>query len=217
MRPGLLRKFIERLLAGLRVRRDEIDMAEVRLIVGLGNPGKEYEGTRHNVGFEIIDKLASRLCTDVKKKKFGALYGETVFDDKKIILFKPQDYMNRSGQNVATVAGFYRLPIENILVVTDDMALEPGSIRLRSKGSAGGHNGLSDIIRKIGTNEFARLRVGIGQSGRSETVGFVLGKPSAEDKKLISQAMEKASMAVLSWVSDGIDNAMNKFNVKNNG
>ena len=192
-------------------------MAEVRLIAGLGNPGKEYAGTRHNVGFEIIDILAQRLNVEVKQKKFGSLFGETVFEGRKLLLLKPQQYMNRSGQNVATVAGFYRLPVENILVVTDDMALEPGSIRLRAKGSSGGHNGLADIISKVGTNEFARLRVGIGQSGRSGTVGFVLGKPSAEDKKLISQSMETASMAVLSWVTDGIDNAMNKFNVKNNG
>ena len=207
-----MRKFIERLLAGLRVRRDEIDMAEVRLIVGLGNPGKEYEGTRHNVGFEIIDKLASRLCTDVKKKKFGALYGETVFDDKKVILFKPQDYMNRSGQNVATIAGFYKIPVENIFVITDDIAIDPGCIRLRRKGSSGGHNGLADIISKIGTDEFSRLRVGIGQSGRIDRVSFVLGRPSAEDRVLISRAMDRALKAALCWVTEGIDVAMNKFN-----
>ena len=124
------------------------EMAEVKIIVGLGNCGREYDGTRHNAGFEVVDLLAERLGVEVKKKKFGGIIGEGFFDEGKVLLLKPQQYMNRSGQVVATVAGFYKVNNEDIIVVTDDMALEPGRIRLRAKGSAGGHNGLQDIISK---------------------------------------------------------------------
>ena len=122
-------------------------MSDIKLIVGLGNPGKEYDNTRHNVGFEVIDELAKRLFVDVKQKKFGSLFAQTEFEGKKLILLKPQTYMNRSGQAVATAKGFYKLDDADILVVVDDTALEPGVIRVRAKGSAGGHNGLRDIIQ----------------------------------------------------------------------
>ena len=147
-------------------------MGNMRMVVGLGNPGDKYIDTRHNTGFKVIDSLAQELGIDVKKRKFGSRFGGGEFADKKLILLKPWQFMNRSGQAVATAAGFYRLNIGDFIVVTDDMDLEPGRIRLRYKGSAGGHNGLEDIIQKLGTNVFARCRGGIGRRpGASRAAG----------------------------------------------
>ena len=192
------------------------DMAKIKMIVGLGNPGREYAGTRHNAGFDVIDSLARQLGVDVKKKKFGGLFGQCALDDKAVMLLKPQRYMNCSGEVVATAKGFYKLAIEEIVVVTDDMALEPGRIRIRRKGSSGGHNGLEDIIARLGSDEFARLRIGIGQSAEQNATDYVLRRPGDEEKELIGKAVEKASQAVICWVKEGVDAAMNKFNVQNN-
>ena len=137
--------------------------ASMKLIVGLGNPGSKYDQTRHNVGFMVVDAFAERYGAKVRRKKFNALFEEISVEATKILLLKPQQYMNRSGHAVATAAGFYKLDPVDILVVTDDMALEVGRIRLRAKGSAGGHNGLKDIIARLGTQDFPRLRVGIGE------------------------------------------------------
>jgi len=182
------------------------------LIVGLGNPGKEYVNTRHNIGFQVLDSLAEALNVDVKKRKFGARFGLADFSDKKLILLKPWQFMNRSGQAVATAAGFYKLGVSDLLVVLDDMALEPGRIRIRSKGSAGGHNGLADIIEKLGTDNFGRLRIGIGQSGRENAVNFVLDRPNEAERVLLNEAIEKAREAVLCWIEHGFDATMNKYN-----
>ncbi len=187
-------------------------MAEIKMVVGLGNPGDEYVDTRHNAGFRVIDLLSCALKTDVRKRKFGARFGEGEFADKKLILLKPWRFMNRSGQVVATAVGFYKLQLGDLLVVTDDLALSPGRIRIRAKGSAGGHNGLADIIEKLGTNEFGRLRVGIGQSSEEEAVKYVLDKPTEQEKPLLDEAIEWAREAVLCWVEYGIEAAMNKFN-----
>ena len=189
-------------------------MSDIRMVVGLGNPGDKYVNTRHNTGFMVIDAIAKTLNIDVKKRKFGARLGVGEFSDKKLILLKPWEYMNKSGQAVATAVGFYKLAITDIIVVTDDLALEPGRIRLRFKGSAGGHNGLTDIINKLGTNGFSRCRVGIGTEDgfRQDQVDYVLGKPSAKQKVLIDEAVEKARDAILCWVESNIDTAMNKFN-----
>jgi PTH1 family peptidyl-tRNA hydrolase len=156
--------------------------------------------------------LAERLGTDVRKQKFGGLFGQTEYAGKKLILLKPQQYMNRSGQVVATAGGFYQLEPSDLLVVTDDMWLEPGMIRMRAKGSAGGHNGLADIIEKLGTSDFARLRVGIGQSRFGNSVDYVLGKPSAEDRRLIGEAEAEAAEAALCWVKEGVEAAMSRYN-----
>ena len=137
-------------------------MVETKMVVGLGNPGKEYIDTRHNTGFRVIDALAETLGIEVRKRKFGARFGSSEFADAKLILLKPWQFMNRSGQAVATALGFYKLGANDLLVVTDDMALEPGRIRIRAKGSAGGHNGLADVIEKLSTESFARCRIGIG-------------------------------------------------------
>jgi PTH1 family peptidyl-tRNA hydrolase len=181
------------------------------MVVGLGNPGEEYIGTRHNLGFQVVDSLAESLKVDFRKKKFGGVFGSVEYEDKKLILFKPWLYMNRSGQAVATAAGFYKLELENLLVVTDDLALEPGVIRVRMKGSSGGHNGLGDIIEKLGTAEFGRLRIGIGPS-RGDDVGYVLGRPSEDEKPLLDDAVDAAGKAVFCWIKNGIEMTMNRFN-----
>jgi PTH1 family peptidyl-tRNA hydrolase len=184
----------------------------IKMIVGLGNPGSEYVNTRHNIGFRVIDSLAEQLNIDVRKRKFGARFGLGEFSDKKLILLKPWQFMNRSGQVVATATGFYKLGVSDLLVVLDDMALEPGRIRIRAKGSAGGHNGLADVIEKLGTESFGRLRIGIGQSGREDAVDFVLDKPTKADKVLLNEAIERSREAVLCWAEHGIEATMNKFN-----
>lgn len=190
--------------------RDE--QTELRLIVGLGNPGTRYLGTRHNMGFEVIDLLAEALGVDVAKKKFGARFGEAQYAGKRLILLKPWQFMNRSGQAVATAMGFYKLPLQNLLVVVDDMALVPGAIRLRARGSAGGHNGLADIIQKLGTDEFARCRVGIGAGGNRDAYDYVLDRPAAGERALLDEAAAKAREAAFCWIESGIEKAMNQFN-----
>jgi len=193
-------------------------MGEIRMVVGLGNPGDEYVDTRHNTGFKVIDLLAEELKVEVRKRKFGARFGSSEFVDKKLVLLKPWQFMNRSGQSVATAAGFYKLGVSDLLVVTDDMDLEPGRIRIRAKGSAGGHNGLADIIDKLGTNEFARCRIGIGRSGeetRQSRVDYVLDKPTEAEKLLLDRAVERARDAVLCWIEHGVEAAMNRFNIYN--
>lgn len=190
----------------------------MKIIVGLGNPGKEYEGTRHNVGFDVIDVLAGKLNIDVKRRKFAARFGEGEIDNDKLILLKPWTFMNRSGEAVAAAAGFYKLGPESLLVVTDDMALEPGRIRLRAKGSAGGHNGLKDIIEELGSEDFARLRVGIGSARQQAEYNspsardYVLGRFEKQEKKILDDAVERAAQAVMCWIQKGIDAAMNEYN-----
>ncbi len=187
-------------------------MGDMKIVVGLGNPGDEYIDTRHNTGFKVIDSLAEVLEIEIRKRKFGARFGSGEFSDKKLILLKPWQFMNRSGQAVATAMGFYKLGAGDLLVVTDDMDLEPGRIRIRSKGSAGGHNGLADIIEKLGTNEFARCRIGIGQSGREDAVDYVLNKPTMAEKPVLAGAIEKAREAALCWIKYGTERTMNEFN-----
>jgi PTH1 family peptidyl-tRNA hydrolase len=187
-------------------------MDDMRMIVGLGNPGDEYADTRHNTGFKVIDLLAETVGIKVKKRKFGARFESGEFAGKKLILLKPWQFMNRSGQAVATAMGFYKLNIGELIVVTDDMDLEPGRIRIRAKGSAGGHNGLADIIEKLGKNEFARCRIGIGRSAETEAVSYVLDKPAEDQEPLLAPAIERARDAVLCWIEYGIETAMNKFN-----
>ena len=187
-------------------------MGDMRMVIGLGNPGDRYIDTRHNMGFMVVESLADALKIEVRKRKFGARFGSGEFADKKLILLEPWQFMNRSGQAVAMAAGFYNLDIGDLLVVSDDMDLEPGRIRLRAEGSAGGHNGLADIAEKLGTNEFARCRVGIGRSDRQEAVSYVLERPTNDQKPLLAAAIERARDAVFCWIENGIETAMNKFN-----
>jgi len=190
-------------------------MAEIKMVVGLGNPGSKYVDTRHNLGFRAIDSLAKTLKIDVRKKKFGAVYGQGEFADKKLILLKPWQFMNLSGQPVATAMASYKLDTSDLLVITDDMALPPGAIRLRTKGSAGGHNGLADVIEKLGTESIGRLRICIGLSTveyEETAYDYVLDKPTKHEKLLITEAIERAKKAVLCWVRYGTEKAMNEFN-----
>lgn len=187
-------------------------MSQTCIVAGLGNPGTEYSRTRHNIGFMVVDALGEFLNTDIRKKKFGGRFAQTVANDKKLILFKPWEYMNNSGKAVATVAGFYRIDLQNLLIVSDDINLESGVIRLRRGGSAGGHNGLADIIERLGTKEFARLRVGIGRAGAGDTVDYVLGEIDSEQKDAVLKGIEKAKSAVLCWLDKGIEAAMNEYN-----
>ena len=188
-------------------------MPGIKIVVGLGNPGDEYVDTRHNAGFKVIDSLSCGLDIKVRKKKFGAIFGDGELEYcQKLILLKPWEFMNRSGQAVATAMGFYKLSLSDLLVISDDMALEPGRIRIRSKGSSGGHNGLADIIEKLGTEEFGRLRIGIGPSGRRAAEDYVLDKPAKPEVAVLNEAIESAKEAVLWWAEHGIESAMNKFN-----
>ena len=190
-------------------------MSDMKIVVGLGNPGNEYTYTRHNTGFKVIDSLAEALKIEVRKRKFGARLGTGEFAEKKLILLKPWKFMNLSGQVVATAVGFYKLDLNNLIVVTDDLALDPGRIRLRAKGTAGGHNGLADIIEKLVTNEFARCRVGIGstiEEVSQNQVDYVLSKPNENQKVILEKAIDRARDAILCWIEYGIETAMNKFN-----
>ena len=187
-------------------------MGDMKIVVGLGNPGDEYVNTRHNMGFKVIDSLSKSLNIEVKKRKFGGRFGSGEFSDNKLILLKPWQFMNRSGHAVARALGFYKLCIGDLLVITDDMYLEPGRIRIRSKGSAGGHNGLADIIEKLGTNKFARCRIGIGRSSEEDAVDHVLDKPTKEETPLLAEAIERARKAVLCWMEYGTEKTMNEFN-----
>lgn len=184
------------------------------MVVGLGNPGPAYAQTRHNAGFKVVEAISELLGIEVGKKKFGGLFGQGFYRGRQLLLLMPQQYMNRSGQALATAAGFYKLGVEDILVVTDDMAFEPGRIRLRAKGSAGGHNGLADIIDKLGTEKFARLRVGIGASGPIPGRDYVLGKVRPDERELLNEGILLARDAALCWAGSTIEAAMNEYNVR---
>jgi PTH1 family peptidyl-tRNA hydrolase len=187
-------------------------MNDIRLIAGLGNPGLEYKGTRHNVGFEVVDRLAEKLKVELNKEKFSAAFGQIEFEDEKLILVKPLSFMNNSGQVIAAVVNFYRLAPGQVLVITDDMALEPGMIRLREAGSAGGHNGLADIIEKLGTDKFGRLRIGVGSRGQAAGSDYVLSRPLESEREQIDKAIAEAADAVILWMTEGVEAAMNEFN-----
>lgn len=183
------------------------------LIVGLGNPEEEYSKTRHNMGFNIINKISQQYNIEVKQKKFQALYGSGMIEKEKVILLKPQTYMNLSGNSVKEVVDFYKIEKEKILVIYDDMDIEPGKIKIRKKGSAGGHNGMKSIIQMIGTEEFPRIRVGIGRPIRKDDeINYVIGAIPEEDLKRLDEGIEKAQKAVEEILRNGVDSAMNKYN-----
>ena len=189
------------------------DSNKIKLVVGLGNPGREYAETRHNVGFKTMDLLAEHLKIDLKKRKFAARFGIGSFEGKQVILLKPWQFMNQSGRSVADAKGFYHIDLKDLLVVLDDMWLQPGTIRLRASGSAGGHNGLADVIEQLGTERFSRLRIGIGRPDQQDPYDYVLSEPASEQKPLLNQAIEKGRDAVLRWLTVGIEKTMNEFNV----
>ena len=183
------------------------------LIIGLGNPEEEYSKTRHNIGFNTINKIAQQYNIEINKKKFQGLYEITAIEGKKVILVKPQTYMNLSGDCVKEIADFYKIPKEEILIIYDDMDIEPGKIKIRKKGSSGGHNGIKSIIQKIGTEEFPRIRIGIGRPKHSgDEINYVIGAIPEEENDKLNEGIEKAKKAVIEILKNGIDSAMNKFN-----
>ncbi|PKK40146.1 Peptidyl-tRNA hydrolase [Clostridiaceae bacterium JG1575] len=181
------------------------------IVIGLGNPGAEYQGTRHNAGFDFVDRLARKTGIEVSKKKFKGLFGEGFYRGEKLILVKPQTYMNRSGESAAELLQFYKPDPEDFLVVYDDVALRPGAVRLRERGSAGGHNGMKSIIACLGTQDFPRLRIGVG-GARGSLVSHVLGKLNPEDVKAYDEAMALALLALDTLLSEDISLAMSRVN-----
>ncbi len=199
------------LFAGVFNGRD----IKMYVIVGLGNPGREYADTKHNVGFKVIDKLAEKYNIDVSKFKHKAFVGDGMIDGKKVMLVKPQTFMNLSGESVIEVLTFYKVPIENFIVIYDDTSLEMGMIRLREKGSAGGHNGIKNIINHIGNDNFNRIKVGIGAKPNGwELADYVLARFSKDDEPLILSGIDKAADAAEMFVRAGINAAMNTYNAK---
>ena len=185
------------------------------VIVGLGNPGKKYEKTRHNMGFLAIDKLAEKHDIKVNKLKHKALVGDGFISGRKALLVKPQTYMNLSGESVREIISYYDIDLEDLIVIYDDFDLETGAIRIRKKGSAGSHNGMKSIIGQVQSKDFPRIRIGIGKSGGgAEWKDFVLGKTSKQDEKLIEDAVERTADAGGCILEKGIDKAMNEYNVK---
>lgn len=184
------------------------------LIVGLGNLGDEYEGTRHNAGFEVVDLLARELGVKVQRLKFKALTAAAEVGGQKVLLMKPTTYMNLSGEAVEQAASFYKVPPERILVISDEVALPPGKLRIRASGSAGGHNGLKNIIAHIHSEQFPRIRVGVGNKPHPDydMADWVLGRPAGEDRKAMDEAEKKAAEAIGVILEKGISTAMGRFN-----
>ena len=184
----------------------------MKLIVGLGNPGKKYEGTRHNMGFMTIDLLSDLSRIDVDKEVFHGLMGRGKIFDEDVILFKPTTYMNLSGTAVSEVVNYFKIEKEDIIVICDDMAIEVGKIRLRSKGSSGGQKGLQNIIDNLKSEEFKRIRVGIGEPDEYGAIDYVLGKPTKEERPLIEEAIKLAVEAIKEAFKTDFERAMSKFN-----
>lgn len=184
------------------------------LLVCLGNPGDKYENTRHNVGFMVADEVAQRQNKPIQRLKFKALTNILTISGQRVLVMKPVTYMNLSGEAVRQAADFYKIPPDHVLVVSDDTALALGRLRIRVKGSAGGHNGLKNIIQHLGTDQFPRLRVGVGEKPHPDydMADWVLGKFVGEDKKTIDEAVKRAADAIECILAEGIDRGMGKFN-----
>ena len=183
----------------------------MKLIVGLGNPGREYAMTRHNCGFRVIDAFADAAQVDIDKEQFHGIYGRLKFQGEDILLFKPLTMMNLSGTAVQEISHYFKIDVSDIVVIYDDMAIEPGTIRLRLNGSSGGQKGMQNIIDNLGTEEIKRIRVGIGEP-QFDSIDWVLGKPSGDDKIKIDEAIERATKAIREYLIHDFQNAMSKFN-----
>ena len=184
------------------------------LIVGLGNPGKEYERTRHNAGFRAVDLLASKLGCKIDKSKFQGLYGQVNYGGKKLMLLKPLTYMNLSGRSVLQLSAYFNIPPQRIIVMFDDISLEPGRLRIRADGSAGGHNGIKSIIQEVGSQAFPRVKIGVGAKPNPEydLADWVLSTFSAKEEKALAVALENAADAALAVIDHGVPEASNRFN-----
>ena len=185
------------------------------LIAGLGNPTKEYDKTRHNVGFSVIDVLADRYRIDISEKKHKALCGRGVIEGQKVLLLKPQTFMNLSGESIRAAADYYKIEPEEMIVIYDDISLDPGQLRIRLKGSAVGHNGIKNIIANLGTQDFPRIKVGVGaKPPRMDLADYVLSRFGAGEQKLMEEAFGEAAEAAVMMMTDGAERAMNHFNAK---
>ena len=183
------------------------------LIVGLGNPEEEYARTRHNMGFDVINKLSEKQNIKVNKTKFNSLYGTGTIEGEKVILLKPQTYMNLSGEAVRDFKNFYKINSENIIVIYDDLDIEPGIIKIRKKGGPGTHNGMKSIVHEIQTEEFPRIRIGIGNPEfKNALINYILSKIPDEDYKVLETSIDQSVVAIEEILKSGIDNAMNKYN-----
>ena len=187
---------------------------ETWLIVGLGNPGREYETTRHNAGFRAMDILADKLGCKVDKLKYQGLYGQTTYKGTKLLLLKPQTYMNLSGRSVLQLSAFFRGPPKNIIVLFDDISLPPGRLRIRADGSAGGHNGIKSIIQELGSQDFPRVKIGVGAKPHPDfdLADWVLSHFTAQEEKSLQPALERSAEAALAIIDHGIYEAANRFN-----
>lgn len=185
------------------------------LIAGLGNPTREYEKTRHNVGFSVIDVLADKYNIDVSDRKHKALCGRGVIEGEKVLLLKPQTFMNLSGESIREAVDYYKIDPEDIIVIYDDISLEPGQLRIRLKGSAGGHNGIKNIIAHLGTQEFPRIKVGVGaKPPKMDLADYVLSRFGAEEQKIMDEAFGEAAEAAVMMMTTGAERAMNHYNAK---
>lgn len=188
----------------------------MKIIAGLGNPTKEYEGTRHNIGFSVIDQLADQYNISMTEKKHKAVCGKGVIEGQKVVLLKPQTYMNLSGESIADAVNYYKIdPEEDLIVIYDDIDLDVGRLRIRAKGSAGGHNGMKNIIAHLGTQVFSRVRVGVGAKPKGwDLADYVLGRFSKEELPAIQEGKTDACRAVTLIVTEDVETAMNQMNVK---
>ena len=183
------------------------------LIVGLGNPEEEYKNTRHNMGFDTINKVANQYNIEINKNKFKGLIGNGIIENKKVILLKPQTYMNASGESIREVMNFYQIKEEELIVIYDDIDIEPGIVKIRKKGGAGSHNGMKSVIENIQTKNFTRVRVGIGTPiHKGDLINYVIGKVPQEESEILDEATTKAKNAIIEILKNGVDNAMNKIN-----
>lgn len=186
------------------------------LIVGLGNPGRKYEGTRHNMGFDVVDYLIEKYNIPQGGVKFNAMYGKGIIGGQRVILAKPLSFMNLSGGPVGDLVNYFKVdPETEMIVIYDDIDLEPGQLRIRVKGSAGGHNGIKDIIKRLGTDKFLRIKVGVGAKPKDwDLADHVLGHFTQDDRKIVDEAIQKAGDAVDKMLSQGVEAAMNEYNRK---
>ncbi len=186
----------------------------MKVVLGIGNPGREYAATRHNVGFRVIDRVAASLAVEVRKRKFKGLLGEGSSGGERVLLVKPQTFVNLSGECARAVLDYFGAEVDSLLVVTDDVNLSLGRLRCRSGGSSGGHNGLESMVQHLGTRDFARLRVGVGrpETEAGELADHVLGRFSEQERQAADQAESRAADAVLVWARSGIEECQNRFN-----
>ena len=187
-------------------------MATLKLVVGLGNPGPKYHGTRHNIGFELVDRLAAGAGVDGFSRKFEGLVAEAEIDFRRVLLLKPDTFMNLSGRSVGQAVRFHKLDLSDVLVACDDLNLPVGKLRIRKGGSDGGQKGLRDVAAHLGTHEFPRLRIGIGEPAEGQAVDYVLGRFRGAERARIDDALILASQAVAVWATQGVHEAMNRFN-----